>query len=310
VGMKQLQPHPWDAAAEKYKAGERVRGAVTRVMEFGAFVELEPGIEGLIHVTEMSWAKKVRRADDVVKPGETVEAVVLAVNAGERRISLGLKQALGDPWADVAHKFPVGSAVEGPVTSLTKFGAFVQISEGVEGMVHVSEITDKRGAQTQTHALAEHPRIHHPQDVLKVGQIVKAQVIEVDKAKRQVKLSMKQLVPSSLDEYMAEHKEGDLVTGRLIDDSSEHARVELGEGVQGTCRITAPVAPKEVKPAAAPAADLSSLSAMLNARWKGDAGSTGSRGTSTPQAAGASQIRSFRIIKLDPATRKIQLELA
>jgi small subunit ribosomal protein S1 len=310
VGMKQLQPHPWDGVAEKYKAGERVRGTVTRVMEFGAFVELEPGIEGLIHVTEMSWAKKVRRADDVVKPGETVEVVVLTVNAAERRISLGLKQALGDPWAEVAQKFAVGTAIEGPVTSLTKFGAFVQISEGVEGMVHVSEITDKRGAQTQTHALAEHPRIHHPQDALKVGQIVKAQVIEVDKAKRQVKLSMKQLVPSSLDEYMADHKEGDLVTGRLIDDSSENARVELGEGVQGTCRIAAPVAAKETKPAAATAADLSSLSAMLNARWKGDAGSTGSRSASAPQAAGAGQIRSFRITKLDMATRKIQLELA
>src|SRR5580704_9534085 len=139
VGLKQLQPHPWDAVAQKYAAGDRVRGTVTRLMEFGAFVELEPGIEGLIHISEMSWSKgKIRKASDVVKAGETVEVVILQVNPGERRLSLGLKQALGDPWAEVAQRFQVGSAVEGPVTNLTKFGAFVQLSEGIEGMVHVS----------------------------------------------------------------------------------------------------------------------------------------------------------------------------
>ncbi len=224
LGMKQLQPHPWDSVAEKYKAGERVRGAVTRVVEFGAFVELEPGIEGLIHVSEMSWAKKLRSASDVVKPGETVEVVILGVNAEDRRISLGLKQALGDPWAEVAQQFAVGSVIEGPVTSLTKFGAFVQLSEGVEGMIHVSDISAEK-------------RINHPQEVLKVGQPVKAQVLAVDKEKRQLRLGMKQMVPSGLDEYIAEHKEGDVVTGRMIEVAGGHARVELGEGIQGTCRI-------------------------------------------------------------------------
>jgi small subunit ribosomal protein S1 len=141
VSAKQLQPHPWDAVAGKYKLGERVRGTVTRVMEFGAFVELETGIEGLIHVSEMSWGKKVRIASDVVKPGETVDAVILSVNPAERRLGLGLKQTLGDPWAEIAEKFAVGSAIEGPITSITKFGAFVQLAEGVEGMVHVSEIS-------------------------------------------------------------------------------------------------------------------------------------------------------------------------
>ena len=154
VGLKQLQQHPWDAVAEKYKVGERVQGTVTRVADFGAFVELEPGIEGLIHLSEMSWGKKVRKAGDVVKPGETVEAVILGVNPGERRISLGLKQALGDPWAQAAQKFAAGTIIEGPVTSITKFGAFVQLAEGVEGMVHVSEISAEK-------------RIEHPQDVLK-----------------------------------------------------------------------------------------------------------------------------------------------
>ena len=118
VGMKQLQPDPWDTATEKYKPGERVRGTVTRIMDFGAFVELESGLEGLIHISEMSWAKKVRKPSDAVKPGETVEVVVLGVNVGEKRISLGLKQALGDPWSEVQQKFPVGSVAEGPVTSL------------------------------------------------------------------------------------------------------------------------------------------------------------------------------------------------
>ena len=131
VGMKQLQGHPWDSVPDKYKVGERVRGTVTRVTDFGAFVELAPGVEGLIHVSEMSWVRKVRKPSDLVKPGETVEAVVLGVSAAEKRMSLGLKQALGDPWADISQKFSVGSVVEGPVVSVTKFGAFVQVAEGI-----------------------------------------------------------------------------------------------------------------------------------------------------------------------------------
>ncbi len=202
LGMKQLQPDPWDSAAEKYKAGERVRGTVTRIADFGAFVELEPGMEGLIHLSEMSWSKKVRTPGDLVKPGETVEAVILGVSAGERRISLGLKQALGDPWADVAQRFAAGSVVEGPVVSLTKFGAFVQLSEGVEGMIHVSEISAEK-------------RINHPQDVLKVGQSVRPRCwLSIPKGGC-MRLSMKQLVPTSLEEYIAEHTEGDVVTGRI-----------------------------------------------------------------------------------------------
>src|ERR1700757_1876946 len=199
VGLKQLQPHPWDAVAEKFKAGERVRGTVTRLVEFGAFVELEPGIEGLIHISEMSWSKgKIRKASDVVKQGETVEGVILQVNPAEHRISLGLKQALGDPWADGGQRFRVGSAVEGPVTNLTKFGAFVQLSEGIEGMVHVSDISAEK-------------RINQPQDVLRVGQSVKALVLELDTEKRRLKLGMKQLVPTSIDEYVSANKPGDEV---------------------------------------------------------------------------------------------------
>lgn len=297
VGMKQLQPHPWEAVAQKFKTGDRVRGTVTRLMEFGAFVELEPGIEGLIHISEMSWSKgRVRKASDVVKSGETVEAVILGINAAEHRISLGLKQALGDPWADAPQRFHAGSVVEGPVTSLTKFGAFIQLAEGVEGMVHVSEISAEK-------------RIGVPAEVLRVGQIVRAQVIAVDPEKRQMRLSMKQLVPTGIDEYLDEHKEGDVVTGRLMDES----RAELGEGIYAMCRSSAASlppqgetktetksdAPKESK------ADLSSLSSMLQAKWK-------SGGSATPKTelARTGQVRSFRIVKLDRTAKKIEVELA
>lgn len=290
IGLKQLLPHPWDSAGEKYKTGDRVRGTVTRVADFGAFVELERGIEGLIHLSEMSWSKKVRKPSDVVKPGDTVDAVILGVNVAERRISLGLKQALGDPWAEVPQKFPVGSVVEGLVTSLTKFGAFVQLSEGLEGMIHVGDMSAEK-------------RINHPQDVLKIGQAVKAQVLELDIEKRRLRLGMKQLVPTSLDEYIAEHKEGDLVTGRLMDVAGGRARVELGEGIEAACRIRAE-GPAQQQPAEAKA-DLSSLSSMLQAKWKG-----GAAGAAKAEPPRAGQIRSFRIARLDAGAKKIELELA
>src|SRR6185312_9411366 len=196
LGLKQLQPDPWAGAAEKYHPSDRVKGTVARVTDFGAFIELEPGLDGLIHLSEMSWSKKVRKPSDVVKPGATVEVVVLTVTPADKRISLGLKQALGDPWEDVEKKYPVGSTVEGPVTQLKQFGAFVQVTENVEGMIHVGDIVNDK-------------RINHPQDELKVGQVVKAMVLENDREKRRLRLGLKQLIPTSLDEYMAEHKEGD-----------------------------------------------------------------------------------------------------
>jgi small subunit ribosomal protein S1 len=291
LGLKQLQAHPWDAVPEKYKIGERVRGTVTRLSDFGAFVELEPGVEGLIHVSEMSWVKKVRKPGDLLKQGDSVESVILGINLGERRISLGLKQALGDPWAEAAQKFPAGSVVEGPITSFTKFGAFVEVSEGVEGMIHVSEISQEK-------------RINHPQDALKAGQRVKAQVLEVDQVKRQLRLSIKKLIPVSLDEYMAERKQGDVVTGRLIEIAENTARVELGEGIEGDCRLAAQAGGAEESRAAGKL-DLSSLSSMLEARWKGRAASSAPK----QEAVRAGQIRSFRIVHLDPGAKKIQLEL-
>jgi small subunit ribosomal protein S1 len=291
LGMKQLQPHPWDLAGEKYHTGDRIKGTVTRVADFGAFVELEKGVEGLVHLSEMSWSKKVRKPSDVVKPGDTVDVVVLGVNPADRRISLGLKQALGDPWADVPQRFPVGAVVEGTVISLQKFGAFVQLSEGVEGMIHVGDISAEK-------------RINHPQDELKMNQVVKAQVLEIDGEKRRLRLGMKQLVPTSLDEYIAEHKEGDQVTGRMTDVSGGRAKVELGEGVYATCRMPAAEGQEEKK-AAAPSSDLSSLTSMLAAKWKSGGGSGGGQ----RESARAGQIRQFKITKLDAAAKKIELEL-
>ena len=292
LGLKQLLPHPWEHAGEKYKTGDRVGGTVTRVTEFGAFVELEKAIEGLIHVSELSWSKKIKKASDVVKPGDAVEVVILGVNQAERRIALGLKQALGDPWAEVPQRFPVGSVVEAPVTSLTKFGAFVQLAEGVEGMIHVGDISAER-------------RINHPQDALKLGQLVKAQVLEADTEKRRLRLGMKQLVPTTIDEYIAAHKEGSVVTGRIAEISSGRARVELGEGIQAACPLGAETVADETT-AGPSKAVLSSLTSMLEARWKGGPGGGGTR--REPVRAG--QIRSFRVVKLDRAAKKIDVELA
>jgi len=224
VGIKQLLPQPWDTAAERYKVGDHVHGTITRVADFGAFIELEPGVEGMVHLSEMSWAKKVRKASDMLKPGELVEAVVLGIQVPERRLSLGIKQTLGDPWVEAANKYAVGAVIEGPIISFTKFGAFVQIAEGVEGMIHVSEISADK-------------RIEHPQDVLRTGQTVKAQVIDLDREKRQFRLSMKRLIPTSLDEYLTEHKVGDTVTARIMEIKDGTARVELGEGIHATCKL-------------------------------------------------------------------------
>ncbi len=291
LGMKQLQPHPWDSVPEKYKQGDRIRGTVTRVADFGAFVELEPGVEGLVHISEMSWAKKVRTAGDLVKPGDVVEAVILGIKMSERRISLGLKQALGDPWADAAQKYPVGSAIEGTVTSLPKFGAFVQLTEGVEGLVHISEISAEK-------------RLNHPQEVLKVGQNVKALVLAIDPEKRLIRLSMKQLVPTGLDEYLAEHQVGDAVTGRVAEISERMARVELGEGVFATCRLSGEEV-AALENSGGSAANISALGSMLMARWKGGAAT----GPSRTEPIREGQIRKFQVTKLDPATKQIDLTM-
>ena len=293
LGLKQTLPHPWDAVPSTYTVGERIRGAISRLTDFGAFVELTPGVEGMIHVSEMSWAKKVRKPEDLLKVGEVVDAVILGINVAEKRIALGLKQTLGDPWAEAPNKFPVGSTVAGPISSLTKFGAFVTLAEGIEGLIHVSEISAEK-------------RIERPQDVLRVGQVVQAKLLEIDPTKRQIRLSMKQLVPTGLDEFLAEHKPGDPVTGRITKVDGRQATVELGDGVFALCTLPATEpAPKEESKPATGALDLSAFSSMLNAKWK--------TGTSTakanPEAPQTGQVRNFRIATLNPDTKSVTVEL-
>jgi small subunit ribosomal protein S1 len=309
LGLKQLQPEPWETAAERFVPGQRINGAVTRLTDFGAFVELEPGLEGLIHISEMSWAKKVRHPSDLLREGDRVDAVVLSVKppAGteQGRISLGLKQTLADPWLEVERKFPAGSQVEGPITKIMNFGAFVQIAEGVDGLVHVSEIVADR-------------RINHPRDVVREGQRVKAVVLVIDSEKRQIKLSMKQLIPTSIDEYIAEHKVGDTVSGRIVELTASGAIVELGDGIRAALQTktgTAAAAASAQKPlgagtqsnvvAQSSAPDLSQLSSMLKARWKGNDAAP----SATPEPLAEGQVRTFKITKLVADAKKIEVEL-
>lgn len=293
LGLKQLQAEPWETAPDRLAAGQRIHGTVTRLTDFGAFVEIEPGVEGLIHISEMSWGKKVRHPSDVLKQGDRVDAVILGIKPEERRISLGLKQTLTDPWSEVQRKFPVGSQIEGPVTKLMNFGAFVEIEPGIEGLVHISEITMER-------------RLNHPSDMLRAGQVVKAQVLAIDTEKRQIKLSMKQLIPTDIDEYIAEHKVGDVVSGRVVELSPAVTMVELGDNLRAVCRAAAMKAAAAAETKSEGKVDLSSLSSMLKDRWKGKTPAAAAK----PEPLSEGQVRSFRIVKLDAEAKRIEVELA
>lgn len=277
LGLKQLTPDPWAVVAGRLRVGEQLRGVVTRLADFGAFVEIEPGVEGLVHVSEISWAKRVRHPRDLLKPGDVVEAVVLSVNPAERRIALGLRQALGDPWAEVEEKFPVGQPVQGTVRKLEKFGAFVEIADGVEGLLHVSDLVADR-------------RLNHPNEVLKQDQRVRVVVLEIDTARKRLKLGMKQLAPDATDEYLSEHRVGDEVMGRVVRTGHDEVRVELGEGVVGICQMGNVPAP----------AASGSFGARLAAAWKIDL-------PPAQEPLEVGQVRSFRITAIDPASKRIEL---
>ena len=298
LGLKQLQPEPWETAVERFPVGARVSGAVTRLMDFGAFVEIEPGLEGLVHISEMSWAKKVRHPSDLLKTGDRVDAVILSVKPEEKRIALGLKQTLADPWVESQRRYPAGSQVTGTVTRMMSFGAFVEIAEGVEGLVHISEIVADR-------------RLNHPSEALHTGQKVQALVLALDQEKRQMKLSIKQLIPTSIDEYIAEHKPGDTVSGRVVEFKGSSLQVDLGDGIHATGRIGKASAAKTAAKAPEPEApepgkpDLSQLSSMLKARWKGNTPAPEAK----PEPLAEGQLRSFKIVKLDAAKKSIEVEL-
>lgn len=225
LGMKQLETDPWQDVEKKYPAGERVRGRVTRLMDYGAFVELEPGVEGLIHVSEMSWTKRVRHPKEILKQGDWVEAAVLDVQFKEQRISLGLRQTQADPFQRATTRYPVGSVVKGKVRSLTDFGAFIELEPGVEGLVHKTELSwEKKGKR--------------PSELLKRGQEVDAKVLKVDPGNRRLSLSLKDLQPDPWAAYIRNVREGESVHGRVVRRANFGFFVELAPGVEGLCHVS------------------------------------------------------------------------
>ncbi len=222
LGFKQLTPDPWLDAAERYPIGAHVRGRVISVTDYGAFVELEQGIEGLVHVSEMTWSKRMKHPSKIVNVGDTLETVVLNVNPQERRISLGLKQLETNPWESLHDKYPIGSTVEGRVRNLTDFGAFIEIEDGIDGLVHVSNLSWTK-------------RVKHPSEVLKKGDRVKAQVLAIEPENRRLSLGVKQLEPDVWDTFFQNHRVNDVVHGKVLRVASFGAFVEIAEGVEGLC---------------------------------------------------------------------------
>src|SRR5579872_1569403 len=203
LGIKQLAPDPWEGVAERYPINSRVVGRVVNVTDYGAFVELEPGVEGLIHVTEMTWSRRMKHPAKVVSPGDQVEAVVLDVHPKDRRISLGLKQLEANPWTTIEDRYSVGSVVEGRVRNMTDFGAFVEIEEGIDGLVHVSDLSWTK-------------RFKHPSEVLKKGQIVQAVILAIDSKAKRLSLGVKQLQPDAWESVFSTHNVNDMVHGRVV----------------------------------------------------------------------------------------------
>ena len=222
LGFKQLTPDPWLDAAERYPIGARVHGRVISVTDYGAFIELEQGIEGLVHVSEMTWSKRMKHPSKIVNVGDEVDAVVLNVNPQERRISLGLKQLETNPWESLHEKFPVGSTVEGKVRNLTDFGAFIEIEDGIDGLVHVSNLSWTK-------------RVKHPSEVLKKGDKVKAIVLAIEPDNRRLSLGVKQLQPDVWETFFETHRVGDVIHGKVLRLASFGAFVEIADGVEGLC---------------------------------------------------------------------------
>ena len=225
LGIKQLEPDPWDTVLERYPVESRVIGRVVNVTDYGAFVELEGGVEGLIHISEMTWSRRMKHPSKVVRAGDQVEAVVLEVHSRDRRISLGLKQLEPNPWTTIDSRYSVGSVVEGRVRNMTDFGAFIEIEEGIDGLVHVSDLSWTK-------------RVKHPSEILKKGMIVQAVILNIDSASHRLSLGIKQLQPDAWESYFQNHQVGDTVHGRVCRLASFGAFVELAEGVEGLCHFS------------------------------------------------------------------------
>ncbi|HUG52795.1 MAG TPA: 30S ribosomal protein S1 [Vicinamibacteria bacterium] len=225
LGYKQLKADPWTTATLKYPVAARVKGKVVSLTDYGAFVELEEGVEGLIHVSEMSWSKKVKHPSKVLTVGQEVECQVLGIDQEAHRISLGLKQVESNPWNELAEKYPVGSRLKGKVRNLTEFGAFVEVEEGIDGLIHISDLSWTK-------------RVKHPSEVLKKGDTVEAIVLNIDAENQRLSLGLKQLATDMWDEFFSHHKVGDVVQGKVARVTNFGAFVELAEGIEGLVHVS------------------------------------------------------------------------
>jgi len=225
LGLKQKLANPWDSIEQKYPVGAKVKGKVVNLVPYGAFVELEPGVEGLVHVTELSWTKRVTKPSDMLKQDQEIEAVVLGINREEQKISLGLRQLETNPWDRAQEKYPPGTKVKGKIRNLTSYGAFIELEEGLDGMIHVSDISWTR-------------KINHPSEVLKKGDEVEAVVLEVDKANQRIAVGLKQLAQDPWENIDRLYKVGDLVTGKVTKLASFGAFVGLQHEIDGLVHIS------------------------------------------------------------------------
>ena len=225
LGYKQLHADPWISAAERYQVGQRLSGKVVSLTDYGAFVELEPGVEGLIHVSEMSWSKRVKHPSKLLTVGDSVESMVLGVDPAARRISLGLKQIESNPWHQLTERYPVGSKLTGKVRNLTEFGAFVEVEEGIDGLIHISDMSWSK-------------RLKHPSEVLKKGDEVETMVLNIDPDNQRLSLGLKQLATDIWDDFFSGTKVGDVVEGRVVRITNFGAFVELAEGIEGLIHVS------------------------------------------------------------------------
>ena len=225
LGYKQLHADPWTSAAERYPVGQRLHGKVVSLTDYGAFIELEPGVEGLIHVSEMSWSKRVKHPSKLLNVGDMVESMVLGVDPNARRIALGLKQIESNPWQQLGEKYPVGSKITGTVRNLTEFGAFVEVEEGIDGLIHISDMSWSK-------------RLKHPSDVIKKGDEVEAMVLNIDPENQRLSLGLKQLATDIWDDFFSTTKVGDVVEGKVVRITSFGAFVELAEGIEGLIHVS------------------------------------------------------------------------
>jgi small subunit ribosomal protein S1 len=225
LGLKQMSGNPWDKIEERFPVGQRVKGKVTNLVPYGAFVQIEEGVEGLIHVSELSWTKRIVRPADILSVGQEVEAVVLGVNKDEQKISLGLRQLEQNPWDEIEQRYPAGKQIKGQVRNMTAYGAFVEIEEGIDGMIHVSDMSWTR-------------KVNHPSEVLKKGDVVEAVVIDIDKTNQRISLGMKQLENDPWKDIDSKYKIGDLVKGTVTKLASYGAFVQLADEIDGLVHIS------------------------------------------------------------------------